>query len=97
MDKPGTMFGKLLTRVHNARHYSRLQAQNELWRRNGLEKAEKREGYKIAETKEMHRDGTEVVEYRLYKLIDASVVTLSSEVKSEVVTGIKALRENSQK
>lgn len=89
-----TMFGKLLNRVQTARKMSRISAVNELWHRNGLAKPGDRVGYKLAETVAMHHDGTEITEYRLYKLIDATVTTVSSEVSTRVETGLETLVEN---
>lgn len=42
----------------------------------------------------MQHDGTEITEYRLYKLIDATVTTVSSEVSTRVETGLETLVEN---
>lgn len=85
------MFGKLLTRVQNTRKMARAQAVADLWRRNNLNP--NTGGFRLAETEMVQRDGTEVTEYRLYKLIDCSVVTVTSEVKHSVETGINAAVE----
>lgn len=92
--KEPTMFGKLLNRVRFERTMAREKAETALWERNNLGNPTKRDGYKLAETKVVHKDGKEVTELRLYKLIDAAVVTISSEVSSEIVDGIHKLREN---
>ena len=86
-----TMAGKLLNRVHNARKHNHLLAENELWDRNKLLSPASREGYKIATTKTLQFDGTEVVEYRLYKLIDATVSRISSTVETQVLGGLENL------
>lgn len=80
-----TMFGKLLTTVQQTRKLAHETAIKDLWRRNELR--ENAPGYKIAETKAIHRDGREVTEYRLYKLIDATVTTVKAEVTTLVETG----------
>ena len=95
-EKQPTMMGKLLSRVHNARYLSRQQAIEDLWKRNGMENPKTRDGHKLAETAVIQRDGTEVTEYRLYKLIDATVVTVAAEVNTEVKLGIENLRENNR-
>lgn len=64
----------------------------DLWKRNKL--TPNAPGYKIAETKMVKQDGTSVIEYRLYKLIDARVVTTSAQVTADVEDGVKAVREN---
>jgi hypothetical protein len=85
MNDESTMFGKLLTSVQQQRQLAHDMALKDLWGRNGL--SPNAAGYKIAETKAIHRDGREVTEYRLYKLIDASVTTIKAEVTSSVEIG----------
>lgn len=80
-----TMFGGLLTSVQQQRKLAHEQAVRDLWARNGLN--QNAPGYKIAETKAIHRDGREVTEYRLYKLIDATVTTIKAEVIASIETG----------
>lgn len=94
--KQPTMMGKLLSRVHSARYFSYREAEAALWKRNKLENPTKRDGYKIAETSVVHRDGTEYKELRLYKLIDAAIVKISSEVNVETTFGTDKLRENNR-
>lgn len=77
-----TVFGKLLTRFHNARVQTRLQAEHELWRRNGLGNPAKRDGYKLAHSEKVMRDGNEVREIRLYKLIDTATITIDANVQT---------------
>lgn len=92
-EKQPTMMGKLLSRVHSARYFSRQQAEDALWKKNGLDNPTKRKGYKLAETSTIHRDGTEYKELRLYKLVDAAIVKISSEVNVETTFGVENLRE----
>jgi hypothetical protein len=80
-----TMFGRLLTNVQRERRNSRLEVVKDLWKRNGL--APNANGYRLAETTAVHEDGREVVEYRLYKLIDATVTTLTAQVDMKTETG----------
>jgi hypothetical protein len=86
-----TVFSKIMGRVAMARLETRRQAERELWERNGLGNPKLRDGYKLAQTDSVARDGTEVTEYRLYKLIDAATVTIKSEVKSTIKLGIAEL------
>lgn len=87
-----SLFGGLLTQVQRARKAARDKAVADLWKRNKL--APNAPGYKLAETSMVKQDGAEVIEYRLYKLVDAAVVTTSSEVKTIVEDGVAAVREN---
>lgn len=91
--KKTTMFGKLLNKVRFERHMVRQRAIDDLWKRNGLENPALRTGYKLAETSQVNRDGTEIVEYRLYKLVDSSVTKITSEVVSKIETGLDKLKE----
>jgi hypothetical protein len=94
--KKPTMLGKLLNNVRFARWSVRQKAIDDLWKRNGLENPALRKGWKLAETTQINRDGTEIVEYRLYKLMDSSVTKITSEVKSEIQTGLDKLKENKE-
>lgn len=88
-----TMMGKLLSRVHFARWHSRDDAERALWKKNGLDNPTLRAGYKLAETSTVHRDGTEYKELRLYKLVDAAIIKISSEVNTETQFGLENLKE----
>lgn len=89
--KGPTMKGALLNRVDQARKHSYAQAVDELWKRN---KIKNREEYKVAEITMVQKDGTEIKEFKLYKLIDATVVTISSQVNVEIALGKEHLTEN---
>ena len=91
--KEVTLMGKILAHVHSVRAFSRETAIAELWERNGLGNPSSRRGYKLAETKNLQVDGTEVTEYRLYKIVDATV-TVKAEVRTEVTSGLDGLKEN---
>lgn len=96
-DKPqATMFGKLLNRVRAERKLAYQKAEQDLWKRNKLDNPAQREGYKIAETTTVYRDGREEKELRLYKLVDAAVVTINSEIHSTIENGTDKLRENNR-
>lgn len=78
MERKPSMVAGMLTQVRSVRRLARESAIADLWKRNKLNP--NASGYKIAETPMLRRDGREVVEYRLYKLIDASVTTISAEI-----------------
>lgn len=92
--KEPTMLGKLFSAVRSQRWLLREQALSELWKRNGLENPKLRDGYKVAETAEVHKGGKEIIEYRLYKLVDSVVTTLDTSVKGKVEAGLDKLKEN---
>ena len=87
-----TMFGVLLEQIRQKRKILRDEALRGLYKRNNISLG--MSGYKIEESKPINLRGVESVEYRLYKLIDCSVVTISSEIKAVVETGLRALPEN---
>lgn len=92
-ESKATMFGKLLSRVATARYHTKQLAQEELWRRHGLGNPKMRAGWKMAEAAVVHKDGTEIVEYRLYKLMDRAVITIKSEVTTTTEFGTDATEE----
>lgn len=87
MSSPNVL-GKMMDRLRKARLHTKTLAIDELWERNGLGTGQAREGYKLAETQRVDRNGSEITEYRLYKLIDRSVVTISADINTEVATGL---------
>lgn len=89
---PKTVFGVLLNKHKEVRDYAYKSAADDLWRRNGIKN---RKGYKLEEgIGSISMGGVSAKEFRLYKLIDASVVTISAKVDYEVETGIDRLIEN---
>lgn len=86
----GNLLGKVIKILNNARWEAQHEAKNDLWKRNGLDNPTQRNGYRMAETQKLLRDGTEVMEYRLYKLLDASRVIVKANVTHEIETGIWA-------
>lgn len=93
-ERKPTMLGGMVRRLYNARKQTKMQAEFKLWERNGLSRPSTREGYKLAETATVQRDGTEVVEYRLYKLIDRAIVTVGGEILTTTHFGLEPPEEN---
>jgi hypothetical protein len=89
-----SMVGKLLMRVKQARAVSHDQEIAALYKRNHATPGTP--GYKLAETQAVKANGKEVVEYRLYKLIDCSVVTMDAEITTHVETGLNSIHERSR-
>lgn len=85
--KKKTLMGLLLNKVRFEREQARRAAIQKLYDDNGLSNPARREGYKVAETPTIDRDGTEVVEYRLYKLIDSVVTRVKTTVDVEIKQG----------
>lgn len=88
-----TLFGKILSRLQSERWFAHKEAVDDLWERNGLGNPTQRTGYKLAETKAVQQDGTEVTYYRLYKLVDSSTVVISTELTTKIEKGISGGEE----
>jgi hypothetical protein len=85
MSEKTNMFGRTLVKINNARAGTRMEAEKLIWERNGLANPTIRKGYELREKKKVLSNGTEVVEYELYKLIDAVTTTISTQVTSQIV------------
>lgn len=93
MEQKSTIFEQVLSNIQAHRKYVDETAHEELFLRNKLLTTAERAEYKISEAKMVQADGTEVIELRLYKLIDATVVKISAEVTVSTEKGLKAVRE----
>lgn len=89
--KSGGVFLKMLNSLTTMRRLAHARALRDLYARNNVTASTP--GYKLAETPTVYANGREVMEYRLYKLIDASVVTISHEIHHSVETGKDAALE----
>lgn len=89
-----TLLGKTLSALRFERQQARQKAARDLWERNGMANPKTRSGHKLAETTTLQQDGTEVTEYRLYKLIDRSLVTISSSVSTKITTGVESEQDS---
>ena len=88
-----TVLGKLMAKIRANRQIAIDKAVEDLWARNGMAGKASRRGYKLAETQAVSRDGVETIEYRLYKLVDAAVVTISADVNTDIQEGVSSARE----
>lgn len=82
-----TILGSLLNKFSAQRAQIKHEAIEDLWRRNGLSNPRLRQGYKLAETPIIDRDGVEIVEYRLYKLVDQSTTRLCADISATIIVG----------
>jgi hypothetical protein len=89
-----TMFGSLLTALQAKRAAMEYQAVRDLYKSNEVSPTDP--AYKLAETKISHGGGKETIEYRLYKLVDFSRVTIEAEIRSSIETGLKFDQEYSR-
>ena len=86
-----SMLGDLLTRVQKTRQSARDRAIAELYKRNQLTAGTP--GYRVAETSTLRENGKEITEYRLYKLVDCAVTTITSEVNVDTALGLDSIHE----
>lgn len=78
------LLGDTLGRTLKTTQAACVQAKENLWEANGIDTDDKKAGYKMAETKTAFINGSQVITYRLYKLVDTRVVTVSTEVVSKI-------------
>lgn len=90
------IMGRLLARLRSEREALKLQAIDDLWRRNGLANPKSRAGYKLAETPTVTRDGREITEYRLYKLVDETITELSADIRSITKNGSQTTEQDNK-
>lgn len=88
----GNLFGKTLKKLRGMRHMAVEQAKHLMLERHKIDYMN-RDKYKIVEDCIVLPSGKEVTELRLYQLVDAAVITIDTEVKSELQGGIQFLRE----
>lgn len=88
----GNMFGKMLSKHRNAKFVAMLDAKNKLFERHKIT-YRNQNYYKLVEDRVVLPSGKEIIEMRLYQLVDAAVVTMNSDVTTELAGGINQLRE----
>lgn len=88
----GNLFGKTLSKLKFTKWSAVDDAKRQLFKRHSID-FKNADQYKIVEDRIVGRNGEERIELRLYELKDAAVVTIKSEVTSELQGGIKNLRE----
>lgn len=88
----GNLFGKMLNRVRGERMSAVSNAKSKMLTRHNITYLDY-DKYKIVEDRIAHRDGREVIELRLYELKDAAVITINTDVRSELQGGINNLME----
>ncbi len=93
VDRPrGLLLGRTLNKLRGERFNAMQAAKNKMFDRHGITYRD-RNKYKIVEDRITHRDGKEVIEIRLYELKDAAVVTIKTDVTTELQGGINNLVE----
>ncbi len=88
----GNLFGKTLNKMRGEKKMAIMNAKNKMFERHKIEYRNQKY-YRIVEDRVVLPGGREVTELRLYQLIDAAVVTVKSDVTSELEGGINHLLE----
>ena len=91
MENKPTLFGALLEQMRLKRKSVHEAAVRDLQKRNKITPGSP--GYKIEHTSRINREGVEVTEYRLYKLLDCSVTSMRANVESKVEIGLSSIQE----
>lgn len=84
------IFGQLLNLYHTKKQMAIQSAKDTLQQRNGVDYRND-QAFKLDEREVALPDGKTVTEIRLWKLVDAVVVSVDPEVKVETKDGITAL------
>lgn len=93
VDRPrGNLFGKMLSKHRSAKMSALMDAKQKLFARYKINYRNQKY-YKIVEDRVVLPSGKEVIEMRLYQLIDAAVVTMNSDVTTDLSGGINQLKE----
>ena len=88
----GNIFGKTLNKLRGERRMAVEGAKQKMLERHKID-YKNRNKYKIVEDRVVMPNGKEVTELRLYELIDGAVVTINTDVSSELQGGINYLKE----
>lgn len=80
MSEVSKLYFSIINRLRLEREISKKAAEKDLWDNNGLSDPSSRNGYKIIETKAINKDGSQIISYRLYKLIDEVEVNMGVDV-----------------
>ena len=88
----GNLFGKTLSKLRDERIMAVMSARQKMFERHKIS-FNNQDKYKIVQERLVVPSGKEVIELRLYQLIDGATVTITSEIKSELAGGIHKLKE----
>lgn len=85
-------FSNMLAKIQAQREQSRVRARFDLLKRAGLtEKDVDGLRYSIVETLDSRSGAVDVIELRLYKLVEASSITIEGQVRTVVEEGVENL------
>lgn len=88
----GNMFGKLLNNYRFAKSNAIFEAKRKMFERHKVERHNEKY-YKVVSDRVVLPSGKEVVELRLYQLIEGAVVTVKGDLTTEIEGGINHLLE----
>lgn len=92
MDKPKpNILGVLFEQIRLRRKALHDAAVRDIYKRNDV--TAHTPGHKLEFTKRINRDGVEVVEYRLYKVLDCTVTSMRIGMESKTDTGLGTINE----
>lgn len=88
----GNMFGKMLQRYRSAKTMAVHNAKATMFTRHKID-YKNQNRYKIVEDRVVLPSGKEVIELRLYELIDGCAITITANADHTIDGGINQLRE----
>ena len=86
------MFGKMLNRYRFAKWSALNDAKQTMFDRHKVTR-DNENRYKLVEDRVVLPSGKEVIELRLYQLIDGCAITITAEANHEIEGGINKLKE----
>lgn len=93
VDRPKqNMMGKLLNRYRSEKSMALMAAKHKLFERHGVDYKNANQ-YKMVEDRVVLPSGKEVIELRLYQLIDGAAITIEANATATTEGGISNLRE----
>ena len=88
----GNLFGKMLKHYRSEKAMALYNAKNKLFERHSIDFRNSNQ-YKVVQDRIVLPNGKEVIELRLYKLIDGAAITIETNATSTLEGGISNLRE----
>lgn len=88
----GNMFGKMLSAYKSAKWSALHDAKQAMFDRHKVTRSNENK-YKLVEDRVVLPSGKEVIELRLYELIDGCAITITANADHQLEGGINQLRE----
>lgn len=84
-----TLLGRLINRLHTERWAIKETTVRDLLKRNQLDNPQIKHLVKVVAETHVQDDGTETTTFKLWKLVDRSVVSIKTNITNETYTGLE--------